>query len=61
MSQTFKKKELRTLGNLAEKETLQCNDLKRTCYDLIIDSVFTELFKPNTKKSYKHTKYIIPI
>ena len=50
MPQTFKKKELRTLGNLAQNETLQCNDFKRRCYDLIIDSVFTELVKPNTKK-----------
>lgn len=38
MSQTFKKKELRTLGDLAQHQFLQCNDLKRRFYGLIIDS-----------------------
>ena len=43
-------KELRTLGNLAQNEISQCSDFKRRWYELVIDSVFTELVKPSKEK-----------
>ena len=39
-SRRFKKKELRTLENLAQNKTLQCNDFKRRCYGLIINCFY---------------------
>ena len=47
--ETCKKKKLRTLRNLSQNQISCCRDFDRKWYDIIIDSVFSQLFKRNTK------------